>query len=232
MIQMLFLLEIIVGGVVILTTYMISYKFKNIEESLAVYMSSRVYKTQSYVAFIERVITRYKECVASIGVETNIESMIKAELCKEYIGKFPLVLIQNTALRGSRLMWGIILFEGVIASAGSKGQEASAIAMITASLFVTILIEMFKFVKGIEEQKDVIVMLTEDYVLNIYPVELKKNLTSKELIKLKARIAELEKELKIEDAIETAINEYKQKEKKSNSVLSTQDIAKLIGILQ
>ncbi len=228
----LFIIEVMVATTIVFTTYMMCSKFKGIEISLGVYSSPRAYKTQSHVDFIEKVIKKYKECIENIGEETNIESIIKSTLYKEYIGKFPFAIVKNIALKATRVMWGIIFLEGIVALINNVVHEVPTILIITTSILLTIMIEMFKYIKSIEDQNDVVVMLVQDYVLNIYPVEVRKSLTNKEIIRLRTRVNELERELKTEDAIESAINEYREKEKVSNDELSMQDIVKLIGIFQ
>ncbi|WP_070000679.1 hypothetical protein [Cellulosilyticum sp. I15G10I2] len=228
----LFITELILAAIIIFTTYMMSNKFKGIEISLGIYSSPRAYKTQSHVAFIEKVIKKYKECIDTIGEEANIESIIKSTLYKEYIGKFPFAAVKSIALKATRVMWGIIFLEGIVAFINNTTHEVPTILIITTSILLTIMIEMFKYIKSVEDQNDVVIMLVQDYLLNVYPMEVRKSLTNKEIVRLRTRVTELERELKTEDAIESAISEYREKEKVSNDELSMQDIVKLIGIFQ
>ena len=218
----LFTVQLTLAILVVFTTYMISHKFKNIEASLEVYGSARAYKTQADIAFIEKVLMRYKE---------GIDSIIKATFYKEYIGKFPFQSIKNIATKVTRLMWGIIAVEAVIAATDKSMNAAPTIIMITTSILMTILIEMFKFIKGIEEEKDTIITLVQDYIVNIYPIEMRRKLKNKEVINLRTTISELEKEIEIEEALEELSPKIKPQEKILNDELSMQDIAKLIRIL-
>lgn len=236
MIAGLFAVQLILAMLTIFTTYMISNKFKNIEASLDVYGSSRVYKTQADIDFIEKVLMRYKEGIENIGEEVDLESIIRAVLYKEYIGKFPFLSIKNIAAKVTRLMWGMIVIEGVVAATDKSINAAPTIIMITTSILITILIEMFKFIKGIEEEKDTIIALVQDYIVNIYPAERRKKLKnkqmlSKEIINIRTTVSELEKEIEIEEELEALSTETQQQGKISNDELSMQDIAKLIGIL-
>lgn len=224
--------EFVLAILIVFTSYMVSYKFKSIEASLEIYSSPRAYKTQSHIAFIEKVVNRYKDCRDNIDKDVDMESIIKTILYKENIGRFSFAAIKNIATKSSGVMWVIILLEGIAAFITKQVHEVPTILIITTSILISIIVEMFKFIKAVEEQGDILIVLVQDYVLNIYPVEVKKNLTNKEIIKLKTRITELEKGLKVEDALESRINEPKQKEKILNSELSIQDIAKLIGIFQ
>ena len=232
MLLVLFITEFILGFIVVFTTYMMTSKFKSIEMSIGIYSSRRAYKTQAHVDFIEKVIKKYKGCTDFIGEEINLESIIKSILYKEYIGKFPLATVKSMALKTTRVMWGVIFLEGILIFSNRTAHEASSILITTISILLTIMIEMFKYIKNIEDQNDVIMMLVQDYIVNIYPIETKKNMTHKEIIRLRTRVNELEKELKTEDAVESAVKEYRQREKISNDELSMQDIVKLIGIFQ
>jgi len=232
MIVGLFAMQFILASLIVFTTYMISNKFKSIEKSLEVYGNSRAYKTQSYVAFIEKVMRRYQDGIKNIGKDVDIESIIKATLYKEYIGKFPFQSVKNIAIKTTRLMWGIILIEGVVAFIDQSAGAVSTILMITIGILMTIIIEMFRFIKGIEEENDTIIMIVQDYIINIYPVEIRKKVKYKEIISLRTKVSELEKEIKIEEEIEALTPQKQAQEEMSNDELNMQDIAKLIGLLQ
>jgi hypothetical protein len=232
MIVGLLIMEIILAVLIIFTTYMISYKFKSIESSLEIYSSSRAYKTQSHIAFIEKVMNRYNECINNIDDLIDIESIIKTILYREKIGRFSFTAIRNIALKSTRVMWGITLLEVAVAFINKEIHQVPTILIITTSILVAIVTQMFKFIKSIDDQSDMLIMLVQDYILNIYPVEVKKKTANREIIKLRSRINELEKELKADDAIESSLSENNKPEKTSKDELSIQDIAKLIGIFQ
>lgn len=228
----LLITELIIAAVIVFTTYMIYHKFKGIEKGVGMYSNARAYKTESQVAFIEKVMIRYKGCIQSMGEEVNIESIVKALLYKEYIGKFPFATVKSVALKATRLMWGIVLVEASIAFINQMMHETHTILVITTSILLVIATEMFKYIKGVEDQQEVVSMIVQDYVMNVHPVQLKRSLTNKEILNLRKRVAELEEELKTEDAVESAIMEFRKEEKTVNDELSMKDIAKLIGIFQ
>ncbi len=231
MIISLFAIEFILASLTVFTTLMLSHKFNGIEKSLGIYGNAKAYRTQSKVAFIDKVLSKYKECADKLGEDLNVESIVKAELYKEYIGKFSFTTVKSIALKTTRVMWGIIVLQGGVAFAMQTVHEVATIVMITTSILLSISIEMFKFIKGIEDQSDVIIMLVQDYITNVYPAEVRKKMTNQEIARLKKRVMELEEELHIEELSKPDHASY-QEEKLSNDELSMQDIAKLIGIFQ
>lgn len=239
----LFIFEIILAMLVILTTCMVESKFKAIEKSLYIYGNSRAYKTQQQIALIEKIINRYKECGEDTDEEPDLESIIKHYLCKEYIGRFSYVGVKNVALRLKGVMWGVILVEGSIAVINQMGNVMPTIIIITMSILLTIAIAFFCIIRGLEERSEALIIVIQDYVLNTYPLEMKKSLQNKELMRLKDRIMELEREIVMEEntsekkkSLETlseSIQEEKALQKNTDTgALNAQDIAKLIGIFQ
>lgn len=229
---LLFAIQLILLSAILLTTYMLDNKFKNIEMSLEKYASPRAYKTQSQVDFIETVIRKYKECIETIGFDTNLENIIQATLYKEQIGRFSLIAVKNIAVKSSRMMWGLVFFEVFVAYIYQISHETIPLLVISSTLLMTIIIELFKHVKNIEDQHEVIIMLVQDYILNLYPIELQNNLVNKEVVRLRTRVNELEKQIKEEGLFQSVINEYREKQNISDEELTMQDIVKLIGIFQ
>jgi uncharacterized protein YlxW (UPF0749 family) len=225
-------MEIILAALIILTHYMIISKFKSIELSLSKYGNSRVYKVQAHIAFIEKVINKYKECTQNLEDPGELENIIRTILYREYIGRFPFLAIKNIATKTTQIMWGIIVLETLTAFINKTADQPSTIVIITASMLMTMAVQMFKFIKGIEEEGEMTMMIVQDYVRHIYPLEAQKKLTNKEIIQLKTKVNELEKEIKAEEEIKPLMMTELEKQKRLNDELSEQDIARLIRIFQ
>ncbi|MDF2594050.1 MAG: hypothetical protein K0R69_391 [Clostridia bacterium] len=232
MIIVLCIMEIILAALIVLTHYMIINKFKSIELSLNKYGNSRVYKVQAQIAFIEKVIHKYKESKQNLEDPAELENIIRTILYREYIGRFPFLTIKNIATKTTQIMWGIIFLEALIAFVNKTADHPSTIVIITASMLITIAVQMFKFIKGIEEEGEMTMMIVHDYVRHIYPVEAQRKLTNKDIIQLKTKVSELEKEIKAEEEIKPLMMTELEKQKRLNDELSEQDIARLIRIFQ
>lgn len=73
----LFVFEMIIAGLTILTTHMVQHKLYTIKESLGIYCNKRTYKTKADIDFIESIITSYKKLVTDTDEEPDLESAIK-----------------------------------------------------------------------------------------------------------------------------------------------------------
>ena len=222
MLVALFVFELVLGGLIVLTNVMISHKFKGIENSLAVYTSSRAYKTCSSIAFIDKMVKRYQESISNLGEKMDLDMMIRSQLAKEPIGIFSYISVKNIATKTRLLMWGIIVLEGMIASINQIAFTTPAILMMGSSILLTIAIEIFSLLKGVEEQYELLVITIQDYLLNTYPVQIQNHTIKKKVSHLQDVVIQLEQE--IED-------QFIQKNQKTlEEALSPQDIANLIRI--
>lgn len=172
MLMFLLIFEMIIICIIVLCHIMIEQKFNEIEKSTQIYTNKRAYRTKQSVAFIEDVIKRYQKYVSKKNQEPDLYSMIKSSLLKEYIGKFTFIGVSNVANKGKYIMWGIIILEVFIGFINNEVTSVQGIIVIISSLLLTIGIEIFIIIKAVEEKKEAIIILVEDYVLNMFPLQI------------------------------------------------------------
>lgn len=177
MLIVLFIFEIIIMGLTILTTHMIEHKFKMIKISLAVYGNKRTYKTKANVDFIESILTMYRKIILDTNEEPDLESAIKRKLHQESIGKFGYISVKNIAIKARRLMWGILGLELAIAWMNQEIYSRQAIFLMAGSLLVTIAMAFYGMIKGIDEKSEALIDEIIHYVRNVYPLEKKRGMS-------------------------------------------------------
>lgn len=244
----LFMFEVILTCLTIFTTCMVENKFKYIEQSLNMYTNNKAYTTQTRVAFVEGVVNRYKACMEDSDEMPDIDSIVKNHLSKEYIGRFPYVSVKNIATKVKRVMWGVIMLEILIPIINGQGATLPTVIMASASAFLTISMEFYTIIRGLNERSENLIAEVSDYVVNIYPIQ-KKKAKHKEIKEIKImgnKVITLDRK---GNCTETKLtNEQKEKlkdltkekdekiskineEKVQEPALSAQDIAQLLGIL-
>lgn len=246
MLVALFIFEVLLTGVTIFTTCMVENKFKYIEKSLKMYTNNKAYATETRIAFIEKVVNHYKACAEAAKETTDIDSIVKSCLCKEYIGNFPYVSVKNIATKVKRIMWGIIMLEILIAIINGQGATLSTVIMASASAFLTISMEFYTIIRGLNERSENLIAEVSNYVMNIYPVQKKKmkNRDIREIKILDNKVITLDKagkrtetkltseqKEKLKDLTQEKHETVQEKEQKGETTLSAQDIAQLLGIL-
>nr|WP_302599908.1 hypothetical protein [uncultured Cellulosilyticum sp.] len=242
----LFIFEILLMILTTFTTSMVEHKFKDIEQSLKMYTNNKAYTTETRIAFIEKVVNRYKACVEGTEEMPDIDSIVKSCLAKEYIGKFPYVSVKNIATKVKRVMWGIILLEILIAIVNGQGATLSTVVITSASAFLTISMEFYTIIRGLNEHSENLIAEVSDYVINIYPVQ-KKRIQNKDIREIKivdnkvitldkagkrteTKLTSEQKE-KLKDLTQEKQKMGQEENKKEETTLSAQDIAQLLGIL-
>ena len=241
--MLLFLLvfELILISVTVLCHIMIEKKYKEIERGASIYTDKRAYRTQSSVAFMDHILKRYQEYAMEEGEVPDLYSMIKANLLKEYIGKFTFIGVNNVANKAKYIMWGIIALELVIALINNITTSLEGIFVIASSILLTLGIEIYTIVKALEEKKEATIVLVEDYILNTYPLQINKQMnkqmklytSNKEKIvvekitKEKGYAETTQKEDSQKELVKTKKNDKKRK-KKGEMALTEKDIAKFI----
>ena len=167
----LFVFEIIIVGLTILTTRMIEHKFKMIEMSLAMYCNKRTYKTRANIDFIESILDIYHKLTLDTDEEPDLESAIKRKLQHEYIGKFSYISVKNVAIKAKHLMWAILSLEFMIAWINQEIYSGQMVILITMSLLLTITMAFYGIIRGIDEKGEALIDEIIHYVRNIYPLE-------------------------------------------------------------
>lgn len=246
MLVALFIFEVLLTGLTIFTTCMVENKFKYIEKSLKMYTNNKAYATQARIAFIEKVVNRYKTCIEGVEETPDIDSIVKNCLSKEYIGNFPYVSVKNIATKVKRVMWGIIMLEILIAVINGQGATLPTVVMASASAFLTISMEFYTIIRGLNERSENLIAEVSDYVINIYPAK-KKKIKNRDIREIKivdnkvitldkagkrteTKLTSEQKE-KLKDLTQEKQDAVQEKDKKVEATLSAQDIAQLLGIL-
>lgn len=244
----LFIFEFLLTVLTIFTTCMVENKFKYIEQSLKMYTNNRAYTTEARIAFVEGIVNRYKECIEDSDEMPDIDSIVKNHLSKEYIGKFPYVSVKNIATKVKRVMWGIIILEILIPIINGQGPTLPTVIIASVSTFLTISMEFYTIIRGLNERSENLIAEVSDYVVNIYPVQ-KKKARHKEIKEIKIMgnkvitldrkgnctetklTSEQKEKLKELTMEKTEISSEAQKKKIQEPALSAQDIAELLDIL-
>lgn len=250
----LFVFEIIIVGLTILTTRMIEHKFKMIEISLAMYCNKRTYKTKANINFIESILNIYDKLILDVDEEPDLESAIKRKLQHEYIGKFPYMSVKNVATKAKRLMWAILSLEFIILWVNQEDYTGQMVILISISFLCTIIMEFYGIIKGINEKGEALIDEIIHYVRNIYPLEqshtisvvepkqnapisLEEHKVKRESIRTNEKVQEVNKQSnEAETEINSEMSKVNQKVivseyqdiKKDTKELSASDIAKLL----
>ncbi|WP_054742725.1 hypothetical protein [Cellulosilyticum ruminicola] len=235
MLVALFVFEIILTGLTVFTTCMVEHKFKTIEESLDMFTNHKAYTTQSRIAFVDSIVNRYNKYDAE--AEVDIDSIIKSQLSKEYIGKFPYVSVKNIATKLKYVMWGCVVLELLVAIANGDGTTLRTVIMISTSIFLTISMEFYTIIRGLNEHGDNMIAEISNYVVNVYPLKKKKKVQIKgnKLIVLDAKGNSIEKKLTQEErekikqiGKETTASKIENEEE---VILKVEDIVQLLETL-
>ena len=241
MLIFLLVFEVILISITVLCHIMIEKKYKEIERGASIYTDKRAYRTQSSVAFLDHVLKRYQEYTIEKGEVPDLYSMIKANLLREYIGKFTFVGVNNVANKAKYIMWGIIILEFAIALMNSITTSLEGIFVIASSILLAIGIEIYTIVKALEEKKEATIVLVEDYILNTYPLQMNKQInkqtklhtSNKEkivvetIIKGNGYAEETQKEDSQKELVKNKKNDKKRKGK-GEMELTEKDIAQFI----
>ena len=171
MLIVLFVFEIIIVGLTIFTTHMVEHKFKMIEMSLAMYCNKRTYKTKANIDFIENIMNTYQKLALDSDEEPDLESAIRRKLQHEYIGRFPYISVKNMAIKARHLMWAILGLEFIIAWINKESYSGQMVILITTSLLLTIIMEFYGIIRGLDEKSEALIDEVIHYVRNVYPIE-------------------------------------------------------------
>lgn len=215
------ILEIMVSILMILATCMVENKFKSIKIGLSIYTSKRSYKTKADIDFIDRIIGECKEI--GIGKVRSTRCIVNKDLQKEYIGKFPYLLIFSLATKLIVLMWLILGVQFlVLLIMGIKTSTYGDFISIGVSFFITVVMFFYQLIKSIQGKKEILVDEITNYIENIYPKEQEKNVKkTKEMLDFKEiQAASHEEKLSIQNEKESLAQ--------VKSPLKAEDIAKLL----
>ncbi|PHV69282.1 hypothetical protein CS063_16640 [Sporanaerobium hydrogeniformans] len=245
----LFSIQCVLALIIVLTTKMILHKFEMIETSIELYNNSRVYKTQSSIAFIDSIIRKYDEIENKLKDKVDIETFLVTTLHKEKIGSFSYLAIKNLATKTIFLMWAVIMLEILVISIDRLAFTGPMIILTSVSGLLAIGSEVFTIVMGVVEKQELILTLMTNYLINIFPVENEERNKKRMNGQIRRNDRELlQQSLREEDVSEKVqtlkdqpISFGKEKnnkltkngqDKKAGGALTAQDIAKLIKILQ
>ncbi len=238
----LFIIQVLLTLLVVLTTKMIDHKFQVIETSIELYNNARVYKTQSHIEFVDRIIKAYYKMEDTLKDKVDLESFLVTTLQKESIGSFSYMAVKNLATKTAFLMWGVVLLEVLVISVDKLSFNGSMIILTSISGLLTIGVEIFKIIMAVNEKQELILTLMTNYLINIFPIENEKKGNENPRHSLTKPEAEDTLGPEIEDTL--AAETTKKKEIKTSKAikitegkidkakLTAQDIAKLIKILQ
>lgn len=178
MLIVLFVFEVIIVALTVLTTHMVEHKLSSIRASLNMYYNKRTYKTKADIDFIEDITMSYKKLYKETGEEMDLESAIRRKLLHESIGRFAYLSVKNIAIKVKNLMWGVLIIEVLIAWMNHMAMDGQAVIVITASLLLTVITAIYSIIRGLEEKGEALVDEIMHYVKNIYPLEEKKKKNS------------------------------------------------------
>ena len=241
----LLMFEIILAALIILTTCMVENKFKYIKESLKMYNDAKAYTTEERVAFIEAIIKRYECGLEETKTLPDIDSIVKTHLSNEYIGKFPYVSVKSIATKLKQVMWGIIVIEILVIAINQQGATLDVVIIASLSAILTVGIEFYTVIRGLEEKSEDIITEVSDYVVNTYKEQESKKIKEIKNVKIvKNKIITLDRagnqiKARLTSEQEAQLEAYKDKilkEKENNGLkqeitLNAQDIAQFLGIL-
>ena len=234
MLMCLLIFEMILMLLIILTHQMILQKYKEIQKSVTVYTSKRVYKTTAHIAFIDQLIKRYQYYIQKKHEIPELETMVRNHLLQEHIGRFSFIGVSNVAQKVKYIMWGIIGLEVVIMVVNRSTQTLESVIVIAASVLLTIIMEIYSVTKALKVKQEALIALVSDYILNTYPIELLEQLEEEK------RIQEINRVNKAQDSstevIESIQDELKEDQAKIEETelqeeaktLSAREIAQFI----
>ncbi len=174
MLVFLLIFEIVIAFSIVLSHIMIGEKYKEIEKSTQFYMDKRTYRTEKRIAFTDDVIKKYLRFIEQRDELPDLYSMLKSSLLRSSIGKFTFIGVNNVANKAKYIMWGVIMLEMAIGFMNNTVTSLEGIIVIISSMLLAIGMEIFIIVKALEEKKEAIIVLVEDYVLNAYPLQTNK----------------------------------------------------------
>ena len=227
MIGVLFGINVLIALIIIFATTMLQNHFRKIEKSIAIYHNPKAYKTGSDIAFIRDLTEKYQK-VYELGESGHIDlgAMIQTAFYAKKVGKFPYYRVQNIALKGKWIMWGILGIQVVlgILSMSTKSFILNLIFLVMSAL-LCLVITLLGIFKGIHEQREQLFIKLQDYITNTYPTEMKWLEKQKDVKVLLDKIEKLEDELQEYRQANTVVsNEKSIREEDIKKVLNQIDI--------
>ena len=197
MIGVLFGINIVLALVIAFTTRMLQNHFSKLSKSVDIYLNPKAYKPESEIAFIRDLIEKYKYAYeAGENEHIEVETMIQNAFYKLRIGKFSYTTIQNMALKCKFIMWGILFIQVCIEIlSNTPGKSISNFIFIIASTVLCIMIALMSILKNVVEQREQFFIKVQDFIVNIYPTQMKWKDKEKDVKALLSRIEALEAEL-------------------------------------
>lgn len=221
--------QMILGILVVFTHYMLLHQFQFIEESLERYTNPKAYRTEKLIGVIDTIIKRYAEEVTLKREDKNLQPIIRTSLYTQKIGKFTYIGVKNIALKGRWLMGSTLIIQTIFMYLGEQMKSPFALGLLAFNSILLIGAEVIKCIKGIEAREELLIVVIQDYVLNVYPIKRKENKAKQEVIELRKKVAKLE-EIVQENTEEIKNENNRCDEQDAQSQLSEQDIAKLIKL--
>lgn len=214
MLIILLILQIILLGLMLLTTQMLEHKFKFIHKSLELYYNKRSYKTMSDIDFIHTIMNDYKVLCQETEREPDLESAVRVKLQQEYIGRFKYSSVKNTATQIRYLMLIVCLASMLVARIDVFLTDKQALIVIGATFLLAVVMYIYGTLHNLETQQNQLVDHIVDYVKNVYPIEKIREQKKQEQLKEEQRQKiEREKQLEEERKIIELSKEQEEKER-------------------
>lgn len=197
MIGILFGINTGLALIVSFTTSMLQNHFNKISRSVDIYLNPKAYKPESEIAFIRDLIEKYEFIYHTREDETiEVATMIKNVFYKLKIGKFSYIAIQNIAVQSKFLMWALLCAQ-ILMQIFNPVQERfiSHLILIIASGLLCGLVTLMGILKNVVEQRKALFIKIEDFLVNVYPTQMKWKDKQKDVQVLLSRIEALETEL-------------------------------------
>lgn len=198
MLIVLLILQIILLGLMLLTTHMLEHKFKFIHKSLELYYNKRSYKTVTDINFIDTIINDYKALCKETEIEPDLESAIRVKLQQEYIGRFKYSSVKNTATQIRYLMLIVCLASMLVSHIDLFLTRGQALIVIATTFLLAVVMYIYGTLHNLESQQNQLIDSIIDYIKNIYPIEKLREQKKQEQLKEEQK-QKIEREKQIEE---------------------------------
>lgn len=179
-----------------LANRMLDNHFAKLERSLTIYNDPKIYKTELDTAFLDTVITKYKQLDPEALHKADIDLLIETTFYEQSIGKFKYKLIHNLSSKGQIILWMILFFQIMLEvnAVVDAPRVANRFYIIGLGIIALILAISNLFADSHAEQTQLLTKI-KNYVVNTYPLEIKEKHYQDNINKLTSRIDKLEAEL-------------------------------------
>lgn len=196
MIELLFLLNIGIAFVILLTTSMIQTHFKRIHRNVERYADKKTYKPHKSTQFITTLLDRYSVISGNMGTKVDVGVLVTKTFYEERVGKFRYTCVESIAIRGKVVMWAILICQiGIELVTKVAPYPKKDIIFIIATTLICMIITLVGVIKGIREEREKLLVKLADYIVNTYPAEKEWQKQQEDIKKLHEKIDHLKEEL-------------------------------------